>query len=104
MRVKLSSGLDPLRFRDPTPEKVLTPRQDLSDIDSDFAYKTFFGVGSLEFQGSNPEESLDTTCQDMSDIGTDFAYKTFFWVGSLDIRGSNPRESLTKSRHIQHMS
>ena len=24
------------------------------------AYKTFFGVGSLDFRGSNPKESLDT--------------------------------------------
>ena len=30
---------------------------------SDFANKTFFGVGSLEIQGSNPEESLDSTYQ-----------------------------------------
>ena len=45
---------------DPTPKKVLTPCQDLSVIDADFAYKTFSGVGSLEIQGSNPEESLDT--------------------------------------------
>ena len=49
---------------------------------SDFANKTFFGVGSLEIQGSNPEESLDPR-QDLSDIGADFAYKTFFGVGSL---------------------
>ena len=44
---------------DLTPKKVLTPCQDLSDIGADFAYKTFFGVGSLEIQGFNPEESLD---------------------------------------------
>ena len=57
------------------------------DIGPDFAYKTFFGVGSL---GSNLEESLDQ-CQDLSDIGADFAFKTFPGVGSL---GSNPEESL----------
>ena len=33
------------------------------DIGLNFAYKTFFGVGSLEIQGSNPEESLDLTYQ-----------------------------------------
>ena len=33
----------------------------MSDIGPDFAFKTFFGVGSLDIQGSNPEESLDTT-------------------------------------------
>ena len=38
--------------RDPTLKKVMTRRQDLSDIGTDFAYKTFFGVGSLDFQGS----------------------------------------------------
>ena len=48
--------------RDPTLRKILTPCQDLSDIDADFAYKTFLGVGSLDIWGSNPEESLDT-CQ-----------------------------------------
>ena len=37
------------------------------------------------FEGSNPEESLDTTCQDISDMGPDFAYKTFFGVGSLEL-------------------
>ena len=57
---ELSSGLDPLRFKDPTPKKVLTLRQDLSDIGPDFAYKTFFGVGSLDIRGSNSEEGLDT--------------------------------------------
>ena len=48
-------------FRDPTPKKVLNylQSQDMSDISPDFAYKTFFGVGSLEIQESNPEESLD---------------------------------------------
>ena len=81
----LSLGLDPLIFGDPTPKKVLTPCQDLSDIGADFGYKTFFGVGSLDIWGSNPEESFDTSpSQDPSDIGADFAYKTFFGVGSLD--------------------
>ena len=45
---------------DPTPKKVLTRRQDLSDIGADFAYKTFFGVGSPNIKGSNPEDSLNT--------------------------------------------
>ena len=50
-------------LRDLTPKKVLTPCQDLSDIGTDFACKTFSGVGSLEIRGSNPEESLDSTYQ-----------------------------------------
>ena len=45
---------------DPTPKKVFPPCQDLSDMGADFTYRTFFGVGSLEIQESNPEESLDT--------------------------------------------
>ena len=49
----VSSGLDPLIFGDPTPKKVLTPCQDLSDLVSDFAFKIFFGVGSLEDIGGH---------------------------------------------------
>ena len=50
-------------FRDPTLKKVLIPSQNLSDIGPVFPFKTFFGVGSLEIQGSNPEESLGFTFQ-----------------------------------------
>ena len=56
----VSSELDPQLSRHLTPKKVLTPCQDLSDTGCDFANKTFFGVGSLEIWGSNPEERLDT--------------------------------------------
>ena len=49
---EVSSELDPLIFGDPTPKKVLTRHQDLSGIVPDFAYKTFFGVGSLDIQFS----------------------------------------------------
>ena len=66
----------------------------MSDIGPDFAYKIFFGVGSLDIWGSNPKESLDFTYQAKPDIGPDFAYKTFLGVGSLDFWGSNPEESL----------
>ena len=47
--------------KDPTPKKALTLCQDLSDIGADFVHKAFFGVGSLDFRGSNPEESPDTS-------------------------------------------
>ena len=59
----------------------------MSNIGPDFAFKTFFGVGSLEIQGSNPEESLDSTYQAKTylTVGRDFAFKTFFGVGSLEI-------------------
>ena len=76
----------------------------MSDIGPDFAYKTFFGVGSLDFGDPTPKKVL-TLCQDLSDIGPDFAYKTFFGVGSHDIQGSNPEESLdTLPRPIPHRS
>ena len=74
----------------------------MSNIGPDFAYKTFFRVGSLEIQESNPEESLGRAkAQDLSDIGPNFAYKTFFRVGSHEIQGSNPKESLDCAKTCQ---
>ena len=63
-------------------ESLDTTWQGISDTGPDFAYKTFFGVGSLEIQGSNPEESLALPAKTCL-TGTDFACKTFFGVGSL---------------------
>ena len=39
-----------LVLKESNPEESLDPRQDLSDIGADFAYKTFPGVGSLDFR------------------------------------------------------
>ena len=62
----------------------------MSDRATDFAFKTFFRVGSLEIRGSNPEESLDThTRSRMSCIAADFADKTVFGVGSLENIGGH---------------
>ena len=43
---RLSSGLDPLRFRDPTPKKVLYAKSAPMSDRSWQGVKTFFGVGS----------------------------------------------------------
>ena len=53
----------------------------MSDKGTDFVYKTFSGVGYLDFR--------DPTLN----IGTDFAFKTFSGVGSLDFRDPTPRKS-----------
>ena len=62
------------------------------------AVKTFFGVGSLNLKGSNPEESFIrevSTYVSMSDRSWQ-CVKTFFGVGSLKIKGSNPEESFIR--------
>ena len=78
-------------------KKDLTRRQDLSVLVPDFAYKTFFGVGSFDIQGSNPEESLIKLSrrQDLSVVSVivpDFAYKPFFGVVSIRGRGAPAHE------------
>ena len=55
---RLSSGLDPQMSRDPTPKKVLYAKSALMSDRSWQGVKTFFGVGSPNIKGSNPEESF----------------------------------------------
>ena len=54
----LSSGLDPRISRDPTPKKVLYAKSGPMYDRSWQGVKTFFGVGSPNLKGSNPEESF----------------------------------------------
>ena len=60
----------------------------------DFAYKTFFGVGSLKYQGIQPRRKFYTRSQHLCQTCLDLAcVKTFFRVGS---QGSNPEESFIR--------
>ena len=43
------------------------------DIGSDFVYKIFFRVGSLEIRDPTPKKVL-TLCQNLNYIGPNFAY------------------------------
>ena len=55
---RLSSGRDPWISRDPTPKKVLYAKSAPMSDGSWQGVKTFFGVGSRNLKGSNPEESF----------------------------------------------
>ena len=50
-----------LKFRDPTPKRVLKRRQDLLNIGIDFTCETFFGVESLEISGIQPQRNVEKT-------------------------------------------
>ena len=51
--------------RDPTPKKVLHAKSGPMYDRSWQGVKTFFGVGSLNLKGSNPEEKFYTRSQDL---------------------------------------
>ena len=48
----------PMSSKDPTPKKILNAKSDTRSDRSWQGVKTFFGVGSPNIKGSNPEESF----------------------------------------------